>query len=129
MIHIIFVLSLCFRFGELLTFWIQVNPFEVALSSQLLQVFFVLFAIYALLCQNALTVSPIAGALLRLSSLLSLLFGEFGFWLAQAFLQEVVIVVVIVSDDALTIAHIPLMISLSSYRPLCFWNICHNMPY
>ena len=123
------MLSLCFRLGELLTFGVQVYPFEIALTSQLLQVFFVLFAINALLCQNALTVSPIARTLLRLASLLALLFGEFGFRLAQAFLQEVVIIVVIVSDDALTIAHIPLMISLSLYRPLCFWNICHKMPY
>ena len=122
------MLSLCFRLGELLTFGVQVYPFEIALSSQLLQVFFMFLAIYALLCQNALTVSPIARTLLRLASLLTLLFGEFDFRLAQSFLQEVVIVVVIVSDDALTIAHIPLMISLSLYRPLCFWNICHNMP-
>ena len=123
------MLSLCFRLGELLTFGVQVYPLEISLSSKLLQMLFMLFAIYALLCQNALSVAPIAGALLRLASLLALLFGEFDFRFAQSFLQEVVIIVVIVSDDALTIAHISLMISLSLYRPLCFWNICHNMPY
>lgn len=129
MAHIVLMLSLCFRLGELLTFGVQVNPLEIALSSKLLQVFFMFLAIYALLCQNALTVSPIAGALLRLASLLALLFGEFGFRLAQSFFQEVVIIVVIVCDNSLTIAHIPLMISLSLPRPLCFLSICHNMPY
>jgi hypothetical protein len=74
MFDVILMLSLCFRLGELLTFWVHVYPLEIALSSQLLQVFFMFLAIYALLCQNALTVSPIARTLLRLASLLALLF-------------------------------------------------------
>ena len=129
MFDVILMLSLCFRLGELLTFWIQVYSFEIALSSQLLQVFFMFLAINALLCKNAITVSPISRTLLRLASRLALLFGEFDFGFAQSFLQVVVIVVMIVCDDALSIAHIPLMISLSSYRPLCILSICHNMPY
>ena len=129
MFDVILMLSLCFRLGELLTFGVQVYPLEIALTSQLLQVFFMFLAINALLCQNAFTVSPISCTLLRLASLLALLFGEFDFWFAQAFLQVIVIIVVIVGDYSFTISHIPLMISLFLPRPLCFWNICHNMPY
>ena len=71
MAHIILMLSLCFRLGEFLAFWVQIDALEITHTSQFLQMLFVLFAINALLCQNALT-------LLRLASLLALLFGEFG---------------------------------------------------
>ena len=72
MFDVIFVLSLCFRLGELLTFGVHVYPLEISLTSQLLQVFFMFRAINALLCQNAITISPIACTLLRLASLLAL---------------------------------------------------------